>query len=527
MTLGGFLEDAERRFPNNTAVTFGEYSLDYAGLLRESRLLARGLIASGISKGDKVGIWCDDRPKALVSLYACAFVGAVFVLIGTSLNSGEVEALVENTDITMLLYGDGYRGMDFPPVAADLLHAVPALHECVYIGETPGAHTPDYAALLKRGSAIGDGALKDAERGVHCEDTACILFTSGTVGAAKGVMTSHFSRVNSAIFQARDLAADERDRFCVAIPMFHCFSLSASVLAAAAVGGCVCFPESRHTADILHTIEARRCTVLHAVPTLFSALAARDDLSDFDLSSLRIGLIGGSSYEPELLIRIREALGYNILPSLGLTEATAGITVARPDDPLDVIISTVGHFMDGAEGRIAAVGSGPRSYTWLGSGETGEVCVRGYGVMQGYYRQPELTLQVIDAEGFLHTGDLGFIDKRGDLHLTGRLKELIIRGGENITPSEVERAILSDERASEVKAVGVSDAHYGEEICACVVKRAGCSMSEDDVRAAAARLLAYFKVPRYVLFFDSLPVTPSGKVRTAELRALAETRLGR
>ena len=312
------------------------------------------------------------------------------------------------------------------------------------------------------------------ERAVTPSDTAAILFTSGSISAPKGVMSSHYSRVNSGIQQADDLRATSEDRFCITMPVFHCFCISVNLMASVASGACLCIPKDRHIQSILDTVEKCRCTVLSSVPTMYHAMLSRNKMEGRDISSLRIGFIGGANYPPESFIRIEQAIGpqFTLMSSLGQTECTAGITTSSVDDSIEVRSVTVGHFMSHVEGRIADIHTGET----LPLGQKGEICARGYTNMQGYYGRPDLTAETIDAEGWVHTGDLGILDENGNVTLAGRLKELIIRGGENISPSEIELALSRMPEAANSKVVGVPDDHYGEEVCACVIPAEGAAL---------------------------------------------------
>ncbi|MBQ8536008.1 MAG: AMP-binding protein [Clostridia bacterium] len=509
-TIGMLLETAKETWPDRLAASYCDETLTYQDLYNASSQMAKLLLGQGIRHGDHVGFLCAERPSTLVGLYACARIGAVCVLLNSAATTYELSAQLESTDTDFLLHGLGYGDLDFIQKAAELCARRPQL-KALCIGET----LADVAPLLKRGSAIMDSELTLAEKAVFPQDTMAILFTSGTTGACVPVMSSHFSRYNSALIQAKDLGASDDDRFLCALPYFHCFSLSANIFAAAAVGACLYFPTSRHSADLLHCLSANHCSILHGVPTLFLAMMLRPDFKTFDLSSLRIGLIGGSACLPDQLARIRTSFQYELLPSLGMTEATAGITVASTTDSENVKLFTVGHFMEHTEGVVKS----PQTGQVLPIGQTGEICVRGYCVMQGYYRQPHKTQKVIDAEGFLHTGDLGYLDDSGNLHYVGRLKEIIIRSGENIFPGEIEACLQRDPRIREAQVIGLPDPVTGEAVCACVVS--DDLLEAHDVQNIVAKRLSAYKVPRYVLFFSCLPRGSSGKVHLSLLRELA------
>jgi fatty-acyl-CoA synthase len=532
-TIGSMLHRTATLFPERPAIEYNGRIWTYSELDAISDRVARGLIAIGIKKGENIGIWANDRPNTLFCFYGAVKIGAIPAMLNTSMLPGEIEKLAVDADVRYLFFDEGCRDIDFVGACRDF--KILQLKKGIYIGDV---HSEGYMHsisdlqpkgifslddLIECGDAVEEKDLHAAKSDVQDTDSDVILFTSGTFGTPKGVVTTHFSRVNNSVAQAEAIEATENDKILIATPMFHCFSLSGNILAAMLVGACVYFPKNRRTRTLLDAIESDRCTVFSAVPTLYSAIIARKDIDRYDLKSLRIGLIGGSMYSPGLFLEIREKLRFNLLPSLGQTEATAGITAAMTHDSEEELSSTVGRFFDHIEAEIRD----PITNTALPDGSPGELCIRGYSVMQGYYNRPDLTKTVIDSEGWLHTGDTGYINAAGNLVLTGRLKELIIRGGENIAPAEIENVISSDSRVSEVKVIGVPDPHYIEEICACVVHNNGQIITDEDIRQLVRETLAYYKVPRYVLFFDELPHTPSGKIALGILKEAVQGRLGK
>jgi len=520
ITVGEFLRRTSQRFPDRPALEYQGSVWTYRELDAKVDETARRLLAWGIRKGDRLGIWCEAEPNAIVLLYAAARIGAVAAMLNTSLRRGELADILRHTQVQFLAVGDGYKDVDYPAVCAGLSEELPMLRGILYAGQA--GKGKGYVPL--DGPLASQEELEAAEAAVRPEDTAYILYTSGTTSRPKAVMGSHFSRVNSGIQQAHDLGAGETDRFCVAMPIFHCFSMSVNVMAACASGGCLYLPASRRTAALLTALSAAKCTIMSCVPALYHAILCRPDFKDWDVSSLRTGFIGGSLYPKSLFQEIDAGFGpqFTLLSSLGQTEATAGITTAAASDSLERRALTVGHFMDHVEGKIAD----PATGRTMPPGKNGEICVRGYVVMQGYYGQPEETAKAVDREGWLHTGDMGYLDEAGDIHLTGRLKELIIRGGENISPAEIEALFAEDGRVAFCKAVGVPDHHYGEEVCLCLELKPGVVCSEAEVRSYLTGRLADFKVPKYVLFVDALPKTHTGKIQLGQLRAMARERLG-
>ena len=509
-TVGRMFLDTVGRFPERPCVETPEGTSGYARVGEEALRCALAFRRAGVRKGSRVGVWCKDSPDFLLLYLGLELLGAVPVLLNTALTGAEMAALLQKVEGERLYYDDGFKGVSFPEEVRKL-----GLENAFFI--------PDFLAALPDLSEEEKTELLAELEALSPEDPDVIIFTSGTSGSAKGVLSSHFARVNVAQAQVDTISMTEADKCCVAIPMFHCFGLTGVVLAALYCGACLYFPGERHTKQLLESVSLHGCTVLSAVPTLFSAILARNDLADYDLHTLRTGYIGGSVYTPEFFLKTEKALGFRLAPSLGQTEATAGLTFLSPDAPDDLRSTTVGRFLSTIEGQIRDLETGRP----LPPGETGEICIRGWSVMKGYVNDPVLTREALDEAGWLRTGDLGWLDGAGCLHMAGRRKELIIRGGENISPGEIEAAIALDPRVREVKAVAVPDPHYGEEICACVVRREGAAgPSAEEVRSLTGEKLAAYKVPRYVLFMDALPRTGSGKLSLAALQTQAAELLG-
>ena len=514
LTIYKMFHNSASRFPENRAIEYLDRAYTYAEAEREADAMARGLVALGIEKGEFVGIISENSDRFLLAFLAVEKIGAVSVLIGKKLKDAEINALLKDTGVTRLIYGNG--SMNDGAEGRGITERFSGMRSYISLEECDNGETVSLGSLKQLGDAIPEAA---AEREVRGSDTDVVLFTSGTTGREKGVLTTHAARANLSYCLALEQRAGPSDKFCVMLPVHHCFSLSSCVLAALSVGACVCFTRDHHAESVLWQIENSRCTVLTSVPTLFSVLADRQEEKHYDLSSLRNGMIGGSTYSPETFRRICGVLGFNLLPSLGQTEATAGMTSAGYDDPIDVKEKTVGHFLEGIEGRICLRDSEEEAQ----SGQIGEICIRGYTVMLGYFGNPELTKKTIDSKGWLHTGDVGYLDGSGNLHMVGRIKDIIIRGGENIAAAEIENIIAADPRVEQVRVLGVPDAYYIEEICACVITRE--KMSESDVRSIVSSQLADFKVPKYVLFFDDFPLLDSGKICTAKLQEQVKRRL--
>jgi len=514
ITLGQLLRRTAEQHPDRPALEYRGTVFSYGQMDDLVDRFSLALLNHGVQPGDHIAILCEAEPNTIFLSYAITRIGGVVVMLNTSLLRPELVSRLNKADIRYLLIGDGYKDIEYPTMCRDLSREVPVLKDILYIGQ----QTCDaFPSLLPAGEEADLALVYEAASLVQPEDTAYILFTSGTGSSPKAVLSSHYSRTNSGILQARDLDASCHDRFCVAMPVFHCFSLSVNVYAACAAGACLYLPESRRTEALLNAVSEGKCTVFSCVPALFRALLRKPNLEERDLRSLRTGFIGGSSYPDALFLETEERLGFTLLSSLGQTEATAGITTTHVTDPLSVRLNTVGHFMEHVEGRIVD----PATNVPVETGVAGEICVRGYVVMQGYYNQPEETAKAIDADGWLHTGDMGWLDEDGNVHLCGRLKELIIRGGENISPKEIETVFFDDPRVLQCRAVGVPDEHYGEEICLCVVTDPEDPYTEEEIRQTLTGRLAAYKIPRYILFLEQLPVTSTGKVMLQALKDLA------
>lgn len=520
ITIGQKLHEIAAAYPEREALVFGTQRWRYGELDKVTDQLAAGLLAWGMKRGDVLGIWCESEPNALLMFYAAMKLGVIAALINTSLIGEEVADILRRSDVHFLAIGDGYKDVNYAQICAGLPE-LPRLEKIFTIGQHRAEGMAHIDELLADGAALPAETLQAAKDAVEPGDTATMLYTSGTTSRPKIVLDTHYSRVNLAMQQAYDLRVTREDRFCVAMPLFHCFCLSVNTLAAMTNGACLVLCEDRHTQSILRAISEEKCTVFSCVPALFHAIIARREFDPVPLASLRIGYIGGSLYPPTLFRQIEEKLGFTLMSSLGQTEAGAGVTTCEVDDPLDVRAETVGHFLAHVTGRVVDIQTGKP----LGTGEIGELCIRGYNVMQGYYHAPESTAKAIDAEGFLHTGDMGYIDEAGNVHLTGRLKDLIIRGGENISPAEIEAAAAEDPRVRECRAVGVPDSHYGEEVCLCVQLCEGAQCVENELRDRLSAALAKYKVPRYILFVEDFPRTNTGKIRTSTLSKLCQERL--
>jgi fatty-acyl-CoA synthase len=522
-TIGQCLHEITVKYADRPALIGGGELWTWQQTEERSACIAAVLWDRGVRPGSHVALWGYNTPLSAQCFYGIVRIGAVAVMLNTSWSATEASYALDYADVELLLAGRGRPGTaGCEAVCLEVLKKgpLPKLREILSIGN--GTHYLRLADMLDRAEIKEQrGKQHEAEQAVRPEDVSAILFTSGTTDRPRGAMLTHFGMVNNSNAMSMSLRATENDRYLMALPMFHCFSLSANLLSPLHSGASVVFPPDRHSLDLLRTIEEEKCTLLNAVPTMLLSIINNPEREKMDISSLRAGILGGAATTAEQYVRMREVLRMRIISSLGQTEATAGITMADYDADDEVNAHTVGSMLPLEEAKIISLNDGET----LPGGETGELCIRGYNVMKGYYREaPEQP--AIDGEGWFRTGDMGFFDKQGNLHLTGRRKEIIIRGGENISPKELEGYILADARVAEVKCIGVPDAYLGEEICACVVLNSGQQITEREIRDNLAAKLARFKAPRYVLFFDGFSKTGSGKIALPRLREEVWKRLG-
>lgn len=527
-TVGSVLRGTAARFPERDAVVFPGLGVrwSWSELDRRVDAVASALIHRGVEPGRHVGIWSMNAPEWVVTQFAVGRVGAVLVNINPAYRLHELEETLRAADVETLVVGGSFRDSDFarmvetlcPEVAAatgpDWSSArLPALRRLVAVGARPGPGWLDWAALE---AAEASPALADREAAVDPNDVYNIQFTSGTTGMPKGAMLTHRNVLMNAYLVGRQTRYTAEDRVCVPVPLYHCFGCVLGTLVCAVHGSALVVPSPGFDAGAtLAAVAGERCTALYGVPTMFVAELGHPDLPGFDLSSLRTGIMAGSPCPLPLMRQVIETLGAReITIGYGQTEASPIITQTSVDDPIEVRVGTVGRPIPGVEVRLVD----PVSRKDVAPGEAGELWARGHGVMAGYYRNPEATARAVDADGWLATGDLARRREDGNYRIVGRCKELIIRGGENIYPPEVEEFLTHHPAVAEAAVVGLPDARYGEVIAAWVVPRAGVALTPDDLRAYCRGRISHYKTPRYIQIVDQLPRTVTGKVRKHVLR---------
>jgi len=468
--------------------------------------LARALLGLGVSKGDRVGIWARNRPEWVLVHYATARIGAILVTINPAYRTDELRYVLRQAGVGVLITTEEYRTM----VQA-------AGHDTtVFVGT-------DWANLIDR--AAPAEALAARERELSCDDPIIIQYTSGTTGFPKGATLSHHNVLNNGHFVAGRQAWSVADRVCVPVPFYHCFGSVVGTLAALTHGACVVIPAPSFDARAtLEAIELERCTALYGVPTMFIAELAEPSFGDFDLSSLRTGVMAGSPCPVEVMKRVVAEMGMTeVTICYGMTETSPVSTQSRPEDDLDRRVATVGTPLPHVEVKIVD----PATGLTVPRGEPGEFCTRGYSVMLGYWDMPERTAEAIDAARWMHTGDLAVMDSAGYVNIVGRIKDVVIRGGENIYPTEVEEFLHTHPDILDVQVIGVPDERYGEQVMAWVIPRAGAEApTAATLRDFCAGRLASYKIPRFVKVVDAFPLTVTGKIRKVEMRERSIRELG-
>ncbi len=533
LTIGGLLDDIAKRYPDRDALVYWERGIRHSWQEFNAlcRRLAKGLLKLGVKKGDNVAIWAYNVPEWVMLQFATAKIGAILVTVNTAYKSAELEYLLKQSDSTTLFMVKSWKDTDYVAtlneVAPELTTAQPAalttaalpfLKNVVFIGEETPAGMLNFQQIMAMGEELPDNALTAVEATLECHDVINMQYTSGTTGFPKGVMLTHYNLINNGFQIGECMKFTEKDRLCVPVPFFHCFGSVLAVMASVTHGTAMIPVELFDPLKVLQTIEKEKCTAVHGVPTMFIAELEHPQFDSFDLSTLRTGIMAGSVCPIEVMKRAVKDMNLTEITSVyGQTESSPGITQTRTEDPVELRVATVGRALPGAEVKIVDIESGAT----LPPGKQGELCARGYMVMKGYYKMPEETAKVIDADGWLHTGDLAVMDESGYCKITGRIKQMIIRGGENIYPKEIEEFLYTHPKVSDVQIYGVPDRKYGEQVMAAVILKKGVEMSEEEVKEFCRGKIANYKIPKYVKFVEGYPMTASGKIQKFKLRDMA------
>ena len=491
----------------------------YSELDTEVDEVALGLMALGVATGDRVGIWAPNCAEWVLVQYATAKIGAVLVNINPAYRAHELRYVLQQSGTSVLVSAVGHRGSDYRAMVQEVRGECPDLRETVWIGE------PSWSELMAAGARSDHVELEQRGATLSFDDPINIQYTSGTTGFPKGATLSHHNILNNGYFVGELVGYTERDRVCLPVPFYHCFGMVMGNLGATSHGACIVIPAPAFDpAATLRAVSEERCTSLYGVPTMFIAELGLADFGSYDLSSLRTGIMAGSPCPVEVMKRVVTEMHMSeVAICYGMTETSPVSTMTRVDDDLARRTETVGRVMPHLEVKLVDPVTGrevPRT-------EAGELCTRGYSVMLGYWQEPDRTAEAVDAAGWMHTGDLAVMDDAGYVNISGRIKDMVIRGGENIYPREVEEFLYTHPDVADVQVIGVPDERYGEELMAWVVLREGAEpLTAEALREFCEGKLAHYKVPRYVHCVEGFPMTVTGKVRKVEMRSAAVEILG-
>ena len=531
-TLSDWLEYWAAESPDKEYIVYSDRNLRFSWKTFNERVdnMAKGLIAIGVTRGTNVGIWAQNVPDWLTFLYATAKIGAVAVTVNTSYKSEEVSYLLKNSDMHTLCMTDGAAGNNYTDIIYNLVPELkttqrgkfrserfPELKNVVYIGQEKYRGMYNTAEILLLGNNVDDDEFKRLRALTCCEDVVNMQYTSGTTGFPKGVMLTHYNIVNNGYLTGVHMKFTPDDKCCICVPLFHCFGVVLATMCCLTHGSTQVMVEKFDPLITLASIHKERCTVLHGVPTMFIAELNHPMFSLFDMSSLRTGIMAGALCPIELMRQVNEKMFMDITSVYGMTETSPGMTQTRVDDSFEVRCTTVGREYEFTDVKVL----NPENGEECPPGVQGEICCRGYNVMKGYYKNPQDTAQVIDSNGYMHSGDLGVKDENGNYRITGRIKDMIIRGGENISPKEVEDYLYKIPQIKDVQVVAIASPRYGEDVGAFIILKEGAELTAEDVRDFCKDHIARYKIPRYVFFIEHFPMTGSGKIQKFRLREMA------
>jgi fatty-acyl-CoA synthase len=517
-TIGAHFERIAGRFADRLALVsrHQDVRMTYAQLDTAIDAVAGGLLRAGIDAGDRVGIWAPNCAEWVLVQYATAKVGAILVNVNPAYRTHELEYVLRQSGVRLLFSASAFKTSDYAAMIDEVSGGLDGLERTVFVDREEwaefSAHAADREAIAARMQTL------------TFDDAINIQYTSGTTGFPKGATLSHHNILNNGFFVTELLNLTEHDVMCLPVPFYHCFGMVMGNLGTLAHGGCVVIPAPAFDPGAtLEAVAAEHVTSLYGVPTMFIAMLDHPEFDSFDLSSLRTGIMAGSPCPIEVMKKVVDRMHMSEVGiAYGMTETSPVSTQTRVDDPLERRVGTVGRVGPHVEVKVVD----PDTGLTVERGVPGELCTRGYSVMLGYWEDPQRTAEAVDRAGWMHTGDLATMDDEGYLNIVGRSKDMIIRGGENVYPREIEEFLYTHESIADVSVIGVPDERYGEELCAWVIARPGATLDEDAVRDYCRERLAHFKVPRYVMFVDEFPMTVTGKVQKFKMRDATIERLG-
>ena len=533
VTLGQLLDEAVAAHPDNEAIVYVDRDLKmtYRQFGDVVDNLAKGLMSLGVKEGDKVAVWATNIPYWVALQFATAKIGAILLTVNTSYKNAELAYLLEQSETENLFIIDGYQDTDYLQTVYNLVPELktqergklkserfPHLRRVFFLG--PEKHRGLYSLpeVMSMAAMTADDTYSKRQEGLNPHDVVNMQYTSGTTGFPKGVMLSHYNIGNNGLHIGANQNFSHKDRLCLPVPLFHCFGCVLGVLAAVSHSATLVITEKFDPVQVMTALEQERCTALYGVPTMFIAILEHSLFNKFDFSSLRTGIMAGSPCPVHIMRQVIDKMNMSeITICYGLTEASPVITQTLPADNMQRRTETVGKVMPHIEMKIV----NPETNQTLEPGQQGELCCRGYNVMEGYYNMEEATTKAIDSDGWLHSGDLGVIDESGYLAITGRYKDMIIRGGENIYPREIEEYLFGLDTIMDVQVIGVPSKKYGEEVGAFIIKKDGVDLTAEDVQDFCRGQISRYKIPKHITFVDGYPMTASGKIQKYKLQEMS------
>lgn len=533
-TIGQQLQWLADTYPNDNMVSYTDrdYSRTFKEFNDECERIARGFMALGLKKGSHISIWGTNVPAWILTFFGSAKMGGVLITVNTSYKQFELEYQMKQSDTEAIVMIDGYKGTSYVDIMNELCPSLkdsepgklneekfPHLKQVIYAGEgeTP-AGMVNWDDLYTLADNVSEEEFAKTRDSCHCQDVVNIQYTSGTTGFPKGVMLTHYNILNNGIATGQGMKFTPQDKLCICVPFFHCFGMVLALMSCITHATPFVPIESFNALKVLQALESEKCTAVHGVPTMFIAMLEHPDFEKFDLSNMRTGIMAGSPCPVKTMQDVNEKMNMrDVVIVFGLTESSPGCTMTTTTDSAEIRCTTVGRAYPGVECKIVD----PETLEELPPGQVGEFMAKGYNIMKGYYKMPEATAKAIEPDGWLHSGDLAVCDEQGYYKVTGRLKDMIIRGGENIYPKEIEECLYNHPKVKDVQVIGVPSKKYGEEICACIITREGETLTEEEVKTYCKENIAFFKIPSYCWFLDEFPMTASGKIQKVVLREQA------
>jgi fatty-acyl-CoA synthase len=519
-TIGANLERNVARFGDREALVSVHQNIRYTYTAFNAAVnqVARGLLTLGLQRGDRLGIWSPNCAEWTLVQYATAKLGVVLVNINPAYRTHELAYVLNQSGCRMLIAATAFKTSDYVSMVDSVKEQVPGLDATIFIG------SPGWDALLSAGDDTPLDSVRNLSAMLQFDDPINIQYTSGTTGFPKGATLSHHNILNNGFFVGEGVGYTENDRICIPVPLYHCFGMVMGNLGATTHGACMVYPEAAFDpVATLKAVQDEKCTSLYGVPTMFIAELALPNFESYDLSHLRTGIMAGSPCPVEVMLQVQTRMGADEVGiAYGMTETSPVSTQTAVDDSVERRCGTVGRAAPHVEIKIVH----PETGNVVPRGTTGEFCTRGYSVMLRYWNNPEKTAEAIDEHGWMHTGDLATMDDEGYVNIVGRIKDMIIRGGENVYPREVEEFLYGHPAIADVQVIGVPDLKYGEEVMAWIKLKGGATLTEDEVKAHCRGTIAHYKIPRYVKFVDEFPMTVTGKVRKVEMREESIEALG-